>query len=331
MPRTILADPRRVPRFAGVCTFCRVPAIESVIPEHRPLDWILYGAPYDGGTTYRPGARFGPRAIRDESQYVKPYHVIHDVMVSDVLSIADAGDAPVRSFSCEDNAREMAAFAAALPDRETARLLAVGGDHSIALANLRATWERRGRPKGGLALIHLDSHVDTLDSTNFERYSHASPFIRAAEEGLIDPKRMLTLGIKGPLNSKEDFDYAKEHGVTVITCEQWREGGAEKVRQFVRALGDAETYITFDVDVVDPAFAPGTGTPSLGGMTSAEALGILRSFAGVNVVGGDVVEVLPDRDVSGITALLAAHVMFEIMSLDAVRRVRGLRGMPPGR
>lgn len=322
MPRTLLADPRRVPRFAGVCTFCRVPTIDQVAPENRPLDWIIYGAPFDTGTTYRPGARFGPRSIRDESAYVKPYHLIHDVMVSDVLSIADAGDAPVRAFSCEDNAKVMAEFAAALPDAKSARLFAVGGDHSIALPNLRATWERRGKPEGGLALIHLDSHVDTLDSTNFERYSHASPFIRAAEEGLIDPKRMLTIGIKGPLNSKEDFDYARDHGVTIVTCEQWRAEGAETVRRFIKALGDAETYITFDVDVVDPAYAPGTGTPSLGGMTSAEALGLLRSFAGVNVVGGDVVEVLPDRDVSGITALLAAHAMFEIISLDAVRRVR---------
>ncbi|MBL0920982.1 MAG: agmatinase [Phycisphaerales bacterium] len=322
MPRTLLADPRRVPRFAGVCTFCRVPTIDQVAPENRPLDWIIYGAPFDTGTTYRPGARFGPRSIRDESAYVKPYHLIHDVMVSDVLSIADAGDAPVRAFSCEDNAKVMAEFAAALPDAKSARLFAVGGDHSIALPNLRATWERRGKPKGGLALIHLDSHVDTLDSTNFERYSHASPFIRAAEEGLIDPKRMLTIGIKGPLNSKEDFDYARDHGVTIVTCEQWRAEGAETVRRFIKSLGDAETYVTFDVDVVDPAYAPGTGTPSLGGMTSAEALGLLRSFAGVNVVGGDVVEVLPDRDVSGITALLAAHAMFEIISLDAVRRVR---------
>lgn len=320
MPRTILPDPRLVPRFAGICTFCRYPLLEQVAPENRPVDWLLYGAPFDAGVTYRPGARFGPRAIREASQYVKPYHLVHDVTVTEVLSIADAGDAPVRIFSCHENANEMAAFATALPDPKTTRLLAIGGDHSIALANIRATWERRGRPKGGLALLHLDSHLDTVDVTNGEKYSHASPFIRAIEEGLVDPKRMLSVGIKGPLNTKADLDYARNHGVTIVTCEQWRAEGAEVVRKFVKALGDAETYLTFDIDVVDPAFAPGTGTPSLGGMSSAEALGLLRSFAGVNVVGADVVEVLPDRDVSGITALLAAHVAFEILALDAVRR-----------
>ncbi len=323
MGRTILPDPRRFPRFAGVCTFSRYPLVELAPKESRPFDWLVYGAPFDSGVTYRPGARFGPRAIRDASQYVKPYHLVHDVTVTDVLSIADAGDAPVRTFSCEENAKEIAAFAKALPDASSTRLLALGGDHSIALANIRATWERRGKPKGGLALLHLDSHLDTVDQTNHERYSHASPFIRAIEEGLIDPKAMLSIGIKGPLNTKADLDYAKKNGVTIVTCEDWRAGGAEVVRSFVRKLADRETYVSFDIDVVDPAYAPGTGTPSLGGMTSAEVLGLLRSFAGVNVVGADVVEVLPDRDVAGITALLAAHVAFEIISLDAVRRNRG--------
>lgn len=319
MARTILPDPRRQPRFAGVCTFCRYPMLEQVAPEHSPVDWAVWGAPFDGGTTFRPGARFGPRAIREASQYVKPYHLAHDITVTDHLSIADAGDAPTRMFSCEANASEMASFAESLGDPKRTRLLAVGGDHSIALANIRATWRRRGSPKGGLALLHFDSHLDTVDSTNQERYSHASPFIRAIEEGLIDPKRMLSVGIKGPLNAKSDLDFNRERGVTIITAEQWREGGQKTMAEFVRRLGAAETYLSFDIDCVDPAFAPGTGTLSVGGFTSAEALGLIRSLRGANIVGADVVEVLPDRDPSGITAMLAAHILFEVLAIDALR------------
>ena len=326
MPRTVLPNPRQTPRFAGIATFGRYPTLDAVAPEHRPIDWLIFGAPFDSGVTYRPGARFGPRAIRAESQYLKPYHVEHRVMLTDVLSLADAGDAPVRPFDCGDNAAEIAGFARSLPDPAHTRLLALGGDHSIALANLRATFERRGRPAGGLALLHFDSHLDTVDVTFNERFSHASPFIRAVEEGLINPTRMLSIGIKGPLNTPTDLDYARDHGVTIVTREALLRDGTADIDAFLATLGDTPTYLTFDIDVIDPAFAPGTGTPSVGGLSSAEALALLRRLGtGVrgtapNLVGADVVEVLPDRDPQGSTALLAAHVAFEILCLDALRR-----------
>lgn len=320
--RTTLPDARRSPRFAGVSTFCRFPLLDSVQDDQRPVDWALYGCPFDSGVTYRPGTRFGPRAIREASQYVKPYSIVHDVDIAEVLSLADAGDAPVNPFSCEDNTRRVAEFAATLGDPAHTRLMAIGGDHSIAFANIEATYKRRGGPAGGLPLIHFDSHLDTLDATLGERWSHASPFIRAVEAGYIDPRRMLSIGIKGPLNTRTDLNYAKEHGVTIVTYEQLQREGTATIDRFLEALGDDEAYLTFDIDVIDPAYAPGTGTPSIGGLTSAEALSLLRRLDGVNVVGADVVEVLPDRDVAGITALLAGHVMFEILCLDALRRRR---------
>jgi agmatinase len=332
MPATILPNPRVSPRFAGIATFCRYPRIEDVTPLSRPLDWAIYGVPFDGGVTYKPGARFGPRAIREASQYVKRYHLEHGVDVCEALSMADAGDAPVKPYAIKETLDGVAGWAAAL-DLDPApgsmkfqrpcKLLAVGGDHSIAYANIKATWQRRGSPKGGLALLHFDSHLDTVDAVWGEKWGHASVFRRCVEEGLVNPAKMLSVGLKGPLNTGADLDFAKDNGVTILTAEQWhrsvREGTGE-VEAFVKELGGAEAYVTFDIDVVDPAFAPGTGTPSVGGLTSAEALRLLRSLKGANVVGADVVEVLPDCDVSGVTALLAAHVMFEILALDAAGR-----------
>ena len=328
-PRTILPNPRQHPRFSGIATFGRYPLFDHVPGEYRPVDWAIYGVPFDSGVTYRPGARFGPRAIRAESQYLKPYHLVHDVTVTDVLSLADAGDSPVCPYDCEANAKAVAEFAGQLGEPRHTKLLALGGDHSIALGNLRATHARRHQ-RGPMGLIHFDSHLDTVDRVWDEGYGHASPFIRAIEEKLIDPARMLSIGIKGPLNTKKDLDYARDHGVTVLTCEEVRHRGTAEIAAFLKRLGDSESYLTFDVDVVDPAFAPGTGTPSVGGFTSGEALGLLRVLADgggdgppPNIVGGDVVEVLPDRDPGGITALLAAHVAFEVLALDALRVVRG--------
>lgn len=322
--RTILPNSRVTPRFAGVATFCRFPRLEDVQPAQRPVDWALYGVPFDSGVTYRSGARFGPRAIRAESQYVKPYHVEHELMLTEVLSLADAGDSPVAPFDLRANAEVVAKFASSLGERGRTKLFAVGGDHSIALANLRATHSSHGPARGGLGLIHFDSHLDTVDTVWDEQYSHASPFRRAIEEGLIDPKRMLSVGVKGPLNTRDDLAFARDHGVTIVTREDLSREGTKRIEAFVKRLGDHPAYLTFDIDVVDPAFAPGTGTPSVGGLSSAEALSLLRSLAhgpggSPNLVGADVVEVLPDRDAAGITALLAAHVIFEVLCLDALR------------
>ncbi|MEQ9617336.1 MAG: arginase family protein [Phycisphaerales bacterium] len=321
-PKTTLVNPRRYPRFSGISTFARFPLIDEVLSEGKKVDWAVYGAPYDSGVTYRPGARFGPRSIRNESQYVKPYHIEHDLTLSDVYSLADAGDARVEPFDLEANARVITESALEI---RADRVFMLGGDHSCTLANLRASYEKAGKPKGGLAMIHFDSHVDTVDVTMNHKYSHASPFIRAVEEGVLDPKRMLSIGVKGPLNTKDDLAYATEHGVELITYEEWRREGTARIDAFLDRLGDDATYLTFDIDCIDPTYAPGTGTPSVGGFTSAEALALVRGLArngkGPRLVGGDVVEVLPDRDVMGNTALLAAHIAFEILCLSAVGRV----------
>lgn len=317
-PRTVLPDPRRSPRFAGIATFARYPRLEDVAPDNRPVDWAIYGVPYDSGVTYRPGARFGPRAIRDASQYLKRFSIAHGVDVCEALSLADAGDAPVKPFHPAECIEDVAAWASTLA-QPTTRLLALGGDHSIAYANIEAAWRRHGSPAGGLPLIHFDSHLDTVDSVWGERWSHASPFIRAIERGIINPRRMISIGIKGPLNAATDLEFAREHGVTIVTREEWPDSGPGTLAGFLRLLDDQPAYITFDIDVVDPAFAPGTGTPSIGGFTSTDVLTILRSLAGVRVAGADVVEVLPDRDVAQNTALLAAHVAFEILCLSAIQ------------
>jgi len=316
--QTILPDARQFPRFAGVSTFCRYPLLSDVAEANKPVDWAIYGVPYDGGVTYRPGARFGPRAIRDASQYVKPFHLEHRLTLTEVMSIADAGDAPVKPYSCQGTQEAACEFAMKLGDPAQTKLMAVGGDHSIALANIRATWRRRGEPQGGLALIHFDSHIDTVDTIWGEKYTHGSVFRRAFEEGYIDPQRMLSIGVKGPLNRSDDLDYAMGHGVRILTYPEWRREGRVRIEDFLSEIAAEETYLTFDIDAVDPAFAPGTGTPSVGGFTSAEVLELLRSLAGVNIVGADVVEVLPERDPAGVTALLASHIMFEILCLSAM-------------
>jgi agmatinase len=320
MPKTILPDARVSPRFAGIPTFCRYPRIEDVTAANRPIDWAIYGVPFDGGVTYRPGARFGPRAIRIESQYVKRYSIEQDVDVCDTLSIADAGDSPVAPYDCAANAKAQLAFARELGNGRKTKLFAVGGDHTIAYANIRATWERQGKPKRGLAMVHFDSHLDTVDAVWGEKWGHASVFRRAIEDGLIDPKKMISIGLKGPLNSAKDLEFARKSGIEVVQCEECRAAGGQQVEAFVDSLNGAPAYLTFDIDCVDPAFAPGTGTPSIGGFTSSEALQLLRLLRGLRIVGADVVEVLPDRDPTGITALLAAHVIFEVLALDAAIR-----------
>lgn len=263
--------------------------------------------------------------MRDASQYVKPYHLEHGVNVAQVLRCCDAGDAPVKPYSIKDTLESVKAWvvetarAAALPGAKPAKMLGIGGDHSIAYACIAAARELHS-PGRALAIIHLDSHLDTVDSVWGEQWGHASPFRRLIDDGTIDPAAMLSIGVKGPLNTAADLDYAREKKLTLITHAEYQENGPARVRKFISGLRGRPVYVTFDIDVVDPAFAPGTGTPSVGGFTSAEALAILRLMKGINVVGADVVEVLPDRDVSQITAMLAGHVAFEILALDAVGR-----------
>lgn len=316
MARTELPDARVSPRFAGVCTFGRYPRLEDVGPAGRPVDWAIFGVPFDGGVTFRPGARFGPRAVRDASQYLKRYHLGHRVDVCEALSLTDAGDAPIKPYGIKATLDAVAAWATSLADPGT-RLMAVGGDHSVAYANIRATWERRGKPKGGLALVHFDAHLDTVDAVWGESWGHASPFRRAIEDGLIDPKAMISLGVRGPLNTPTDLDFAAKAGVRLVSIDEARASGAALLAAYVKALGGREAYVTVDIDVFDPSVAPGTGTPCPGGLSANEGFALLRALRGLHLAGADVVEVLPDRDVSGMTAMLAAHVMFEVLALSA--------------
>ncbi len=320
-PRTLLPDPRLSPRFAGLVTFGRYPRLADVPAESRPVDWAVLGVPFDTGVTFRPGARFGPRAIREASQTVRRYSLEHKVDIAQVLSLADAGDAPVLPFDLEGTLRGLTEFALGLGDAKRTRLLALGGDHSLSYPLIKAAFLRRGAPRGGIGLVHFDSHLDTVDRVWDSPWSHASPFRRAIEDGLINPKRMFSFGIKGPINTPGDLDFARKHGITVLSQPELDAGDPVKAAAAAaRKLGSGPVYLTFDVDCVDPAYAPGTGTPAVGGMRSATALAMLRALRGINLVGADVVEVLPDRDVAGITALLAAQVGFEVLALDAATR-----------
>lgn len=317
--RTQLPDARVQARFAGIATFGRYPRLEDAIAERKSIDWAIVGAPFDGGCTYRPGARFGPRAIREQSQYLKHYSLEHAVDVPGVLSLVDAGDAPIRPYSVKETLDSVCEHLTRLGD-QAGKLLMLGGDHSLVYAGMKAAWIRAGRPAGGLACIHFDSHMDTLDSVWGEKWNHATPFRRLIEEGILDPSRMVSIGIKGPLNSGDDLDYAKQQGIELVTYDRWKREGFAPIQYILDRIGSDSVYLSYDIDCIDPVFAPGTGTPCVGGFTSAEALELLRQFRGINLVGADVVEVLPDRDVAGNTALLAAHIAFEILALDAVTR-----------
>lgn len=327
MSKTILPDARQHPRFSGVATFLRFPRADDVTPANQPVDWAIYGVPFDGGVTYRPGARFAPRAIRDASAYVKRFHIEHGVDICETLSMTDAGDAPIAPYDGKQTLELAAAFAGSLGSPDFTKLMAIGGDHSVAFANVLATRHRfakgnAGGAPGSLALIHFDAHFDTVDTVWGNRWGHASPFRRAIEQSLIDPRMMISIGIRGPLNTADDLAFARDQGIQIITADDLIFGdGLATLAAFKARVANHPCYISFDVDAVDPSHAPGTGTPVCGGPSSALVMRAIRSLRGANVVGADVVEVLPDRDASDITALLAAHVMVEILALDAARRV----------
>ncbi len=320
---TDLPSGRIQPRFAGIATFMRMPRLCDVGPANSPCDWVVYGIPFDGGTTFHPGARFGPRGIREGSQYIKPVNFEAEVDLATALSMADGGDSPVEPYSCSGTLECATEFAKSLGDPARTRLLALGGDHSVALANIRVAWERAGSPKAGLPVLHFDAHLDTADAVWGEQYGHASVLRRGIEDGCIDPERTLSIGFRGPLNTLDDLEYARSKGIEVVSMMRWVEERAaadRAIAQWRSSINVDPCYLTFDIDCVDPAFAPGTGTPCCGGFTSAEVLSILRRFDGLPLAGADVVEVCPARDCAGITALLAAQVAAEILAIDASAR-----------
>jgi agmatinase len=305
-------DPFTSPRFGQIATFMLLPAAAS--PEG--LDVALLGIPYDGGVSYRPGARFGPRAVREQSSLIRSWHPVLKVHPFERLRVADCGDIDVNPSSIE------ATYAAITTKIDAvvaagAAPVCVGGDHSITLGILRSLAKRHGP----LGIVHFDAHPDTWDQYFGSKYFHGTPFRRAVEERLIDPARMMQIGIRGPLYGPEDFAFHDEHGIEVVRIEAIKEQGTAPVAARLARLRGAPIYCSFDIDAVDPAFAPGTGTPEVGGLTSYEALALVRALAGLELVGADVVEVSPPYDGPGqVTALLAANLLFELVCLLALAR-----------
>lgn len=303
-------DAFRSPRFAQVPTFMRLPYHR----DPRDLDVALVGIPYDGGTSYRSGARFGPREIRVQSAIIRPWHPVLQVAPFERLRVADYGDIDISPVSIERTYE--------IIEKEVAEILAagavpvaVGGDHSVSLPLLRAVARRHG-PVG---LVHFDSHPDTWDEYFGSRYFHGTMFRRAVEERLIDPARTIQLGIRGSLYAADDFAFQATHGMEVIRVETIHERGVGWVEERLQRLRGGKVYCSFDIDAVDPAYAPGTGTPEVGGLTSAQALALVRALRGLELVGFDLVEVAPQYDSPGqITALLAANLLFEFVCLLAL-------------
>jgi agmatinase len=304
-------DAFRSPRFGQPATFMRLAHRNDV----SGLDVALLGIPYDGGCSYRAGARHGPRHIRDQSSLIRPWNPVLKVNPFDRLRVADCGDVDVAPISIERTLEAIAerletvAAAGAVP-------VCVGGDHSVTLGILRAVARRK--PVG---LLHFDAHPDTWDRYFGSPYYHGSTFRRAVEEGLVDGARTIQIGIRGPLYGPEDFDFQSRHGLEVVRIEDVKERGVTWVGERLRRLAGAAVYCSFDIDAVDPAYAPATGTPEVGGLTAYEALALVRALRGIDLVGADIVEVSPPYDGPGaITGLLAANLLFEILSVIALQR-----------
>jgi agmatinase len=308
-------DGRVVPRFAGPDTFARLPRLDEVAAAAV----AILGVPFDAGVSYRPGARFGPAAVRAGSKLLRPWHPWLDVAPWGAHQVADAGDVAVNPFSIEEAIAQIAAAAAAVLDRSR-HLVAIGGDHTIALPLLRATAARHGP----VALVHFDAHLDTWDSYFDAPYTHGTPFRRAVEEGVLQIDCSAHVGIRGPLYAPTDLVEDRGLGfATVSTVDVARHGVDAAVERIRARVGDRPVYVSIDIDVLDPAHAPATGTPEPGGLTSRELQMILRGLDGVDIVGADVVEVAPAYDHAELTAVAAANVVYELLGLLA-------RGAAPG-
>ncbi|MCW2238849.1 agmatinase [Azospirillum canadense] len=301
-----------VPRFAGMPTFMRLPV---ATPEE--VDIALVGVPFDGGTTNRPGTRHGPREVRNQSSIVRRVHHATGVSPFDLVRVGDCGDAPINPLNLNETLESVAGFYAGVR-RAGAAPLTVGGDHLITLPILRGLVADGLVTDGPVGLIHFDAHSDTYDSFFGNRYNHGTPFRRAVEEGLLDPRRMVQIGLRGAISDAANYDFAKAAGIRMIFIEEFVERGAKDVMEEARAIvGSQPTYLTFDIDVLDPCFAPGTGTPEIGGLTTREAQAMIRMARGLNLIGVDLVEVSPPFDPSGGTAITAATLMFELLCILA--------------
>ena len=300
------SDASQSPRFAGIATFARLPRLDEV--DHA--DIVVVGVPFDSGVSYRPGARFGPAHVREASRLLRPYNPVQDVEPFTAQQVVDAGDIVANPFSIDEAVSQIEAAARHLGQNGT-RLVTIGGDHTIALPLLRAVAAKHGP----VAVLHFDAHLDTWDTYFGAPVTHGTPFRRASEEGLIDLESSLHIGIRGPLYSRQDLKDDARLGFAIIAGHEVEtEGVAAVIARMLARIGDRPVYVSVDIDVLDPAHAPGTGTPEAGGLTSRELLAIIRALSRVNLVGADVVEVSPAYDHAQITAIAASHVAYELIS-----------------
>ena len=295
------------PRFGGIATWCRLPHV--TLDDATKVDIGIVGIPWDGGTTNRPGPRHAPRQMRDQSSMVRKMHQVTHVVPYDLCNVADLGDCPVNPASVDDALKRVEAYYKQLVAKGI-RPLSMGGDHLCSLPVLRALGEKK--PVG---MIHFDAHTDLYDSYfGGFKYTHGTPFRRAIEEGVLDPKRTIQIGVRGSMYDNDDFEYGEKMGMRLVRIEEAMEKGPKAIMAEAREIvGDAETYVSFDIDMLDPVYAPGTGTPEIGGFTTFQAQQMLRELRGLNIVGAVVVEVSPPFDPSGMTAYAGTVMMFEIM------------------
>ncbi|MGK3949604.1 agmatinase [Microbacterium sp. K2] len=299
------------PRYSGIATFARLPRIEDV-PR---ADIAVVGIPFDSGVSYRPGTRFGPSHVRESSRLLRPYNPAQDVSPFAVAQVVDAGDIPVNPFDLTEAVTEVERAALALGE-QVQRIVTIGGDHTVALPLLRAVAAKHGP----VAVLHFDAHLDTWDTYFGAPITHGTPFRRASEEGLIDLTASCHVGTRGPLYSKQDLEDDERLGFSIVSSEYIEEHGVEAgIQRILQRVGDKPLYVSIDIDVLDPAHAPGTGTPEAGGLTSRELLRILRALGDRDIVGADVVEVSPAYDHAQITGIAASHVVYELVSLLAAR------------
>lgn len=304
-------NPMNDPRYCGIPTFMRTPFAKNL----DALDIALVGVPYDGAVEARAGARQGPRQIRDLSSMMRAIHHVTRINPYELCRIADVGDVRFNQiFDVAASHADIARFYQQLREAGVAPISA-GGDHSITLPILRALAAER--PVG---LVHIDAHTDCCDEEMNSKYSHGTPFRRAIEEGLLDPRRTIQIGIRGAANSDECWSFGPKHGIRIVYIEEFTSLGVDKViSEARRVVGDGPTYVSFDIDSIDPSFAPGTGTPEVGGLTTIEAQALIRGLRGLTLVGADVVEVSPPFDASGTTALIGATMMYELLCILAER------------
>ena len=305
-------DASKVPRYVGIATFARLPRLEEV----GKADVAIVGIPFDSGVSYRPGARFGPSHVRESSRLLRPYNPATDVSPFAQQQVADAGDIAVNPFIISEAVDTIEAEAAKLL-ATGAKLMTIGGDHTIALPLLRALHAIHGP----IAVVHFDAHLDTWDTYFGVETTHGTPFRRASEEGLIDMTASMHVGIRGPLYSAGDLSDDERLGFQVVSCRDVELNGLDYALQAIKKrVGDRPTYVSVDIDVLDPGHAPGTGTPEAGGLTSRELLEMMRVFGSMNLISADVVEVAPAYDHAQITGIAAAHVTYELISAMAASR-----------